>query len=105
MLLIVANIVARQHRPSAKRVITHGQLWFGCCDQLWHFGAVGVIWAIFGYTKLATKPCYFANFAGLFIVLGLYMLDVIRWQLPHALRVKFQKISPNWEKSTLVALW
>lgn len=95
MLPIVANIVARQHRPSAKKgLLLTGSYGLGVATS---YGILGAVIALFGQSlgilNWLQNPVILLIFAGLFIVLGLYMLDVIRWQLPHALRVKFQKIS------------
>lgn len=95
MLPIVANIVARQHRPSAKKgLLLTGSYGLGVATS---YGILGAVIALFGQSlgilNWLQNPVILLVFAGLFIVLGLYMLDVIRWQLPHALRVKFQKIS------------
>lgn len=95
MLPIVANIVARQHRPSAKKgLLLTGSYGVGVATS---YGILGAVVALFGQSlgilNWLQNPVILLIFAGLFIVLGLYMLDVIRWQLPHALRVKFQKIS------------
>ena len=95
MLPIVANIVARQHRPSAKKgLLLTGSYGLGIATS---YGILGAVVALFGQSlgilNWLQNPVILLIFAGLFILLGLYMLDVIRWQLPHALRVKFQKIS------------
>lgn len=95
MLPIVANIVARQHRPSAKKgLLLTGSYGLGVATS---YGILGAVVALFGQSlgilNWLQNPVVLLIFAGLFILLGLYMLDVIRWQLPHALRVKFQKIS------------
>ena len=95
MLPIVANIVARQHRPSAKKgLLLTGSYGLGIATS---YGILGAVVALFGQSlgilNWLQNPVILLVFAGLFILLGLYMLDVIRWQLPHALRVKFQKIS------------
>lgn len=95
MLPIVANIVARQHRPSAKKgLLLTGSYGLGVATS---YGILGAVVALFGQSlgilNWLQNPVILLIFAGLFILLGLYMLDVIRWQLPHAIRVKFQKIS------------
>ena len=95
MLPIVANIVARQHRPSAKKgLLLTGSYGLGVATS---YGILGAVVALFGQSlgilNWLQNPVILLIFAGLFILLGLYMLDVLRWQLPHALRVKFQKIS------------
>lgn len=95
MLPIVANIVARQHRPSAKKgLLLTGSYGLGVATS---YGILGAVVALFGQSlgilNWLQNPVILLVFASLFILLGLYMLDVIRWQLPHALRVKFQKIS------------
>jgi len=95
MLPIVANIVARQHRPSAKKgLLLTGSYGLGVATS---YGILGAVVALFGQSlgilNWLQNPVVLLVFAGLFILLGLYMLDVIRWQLPHALRVKFQKVS------------
>ena len=95
MLPIVANIVARQHRPSAKKgLLLTGSYGLGVATS---YGILGAVIALFGQSlgilNWLQNPVILLIFAGLFILLGLYMLDVIRWQLPHALRVRFQKIS------------
>nr|WP_312540267.1 protein-disulfide reductase DsbD domain-containing protein [Moraxella sp. CTOTU47616] len=95
MLPIVANIVARQHRPSAKKgLLLTGSYGLGVATS---YGILGAVVALFGQSlgilNWLQNPVILLVFAGLFILLGLYMLDVIRWQLPHALRVRFQKIS------------
>lgn len=95
MLPIVANIVARQHRPSAKKgLLLTGSYGLGVATS---YGILGAVVALFGQSlgilNWLQNPVILLIFAGLFILLGLYMLDVIRWQLPHALRVKFQKVS------------
>ena len=95
MLPIVANIVARQHRPSAKKgLLLTGSYGVGVATS---YGILGAVVALFGQSlgilNWLQNPVILLIFAGLFILLGLYMLEVIRWQLPHALRVKFQKIS------------
>ena len=94
MLPIVANIVARQHSSSAKKgFLLTASYGVGVATS---YGIVGALVALFGQSlgilNWLQNPVVLLIFAGLFVLLGLYMLDVVRISLPHALQMKLQRL-------------
>lgn len=94
MLPIVANIVARQHSPSAKKgLLLTGSYGLGVATS---YGIVGALVALFGQSlgilNWLQNPVILLVFAGLFVLLGLYMLDVFRINLPHSWRTRLQRL-------------
>lgn len=94
MLPIVANIVARQHSSSAKKgFLLTASYGVGVATS---YGIVGALVALFGQSlgilNWLQNPVILLAFAGLFVLLGLYMLDVVRISLPQALRTKLQRL-------------
>lgn len=83
----VANIISINIVHLPKKGYYWRQLRLGVATSYGILGAVALFGQSFGISKLAENPVVLLVFAGLFILLGLYMLDVISWQLPHALRV------------------
>lgn len=95
MLPIVANIVARQHNPSAKKgLLLTGGYGLGVATS---YGLIGALVAVFGQSlglmSLLQKPAILLTFAGLFVLLGLYMLDVLPIRLPTALTSRIQRLT------------
>lgn len=94
MLPIVANIVARQHNPSAKKgVMLTGAYGLGVATS---YGILGAIVAVFGQSlglmNLLQNPVILLGFALLFILLGLYMLDWLPIRLPMAVSARLQSL-------------
>lgn len=94
MLPIVANIVARQHNPSAKKgLMLTGSYGLGVSTS---YGVLGALIAVFGQSlgvlNWLQNPAVLLTFAGLFIVLGLYMMDVLAIRLPLSWQIKLQRL-------------
>lgn len=95
MLPIVANIVARQHRPTAKKgLLLTGGYGLGVATS---YGLLGALIAIFGQSlgimNWLQNPVILLSFAGLFVLLGLYMLDMLPVRLPARLAIKLQGLT------------
>lgn len=93
MLPIVANIVARQHNPTAKKgLMLTGAYGLGVATS---YGILGAIVAVFGQSlglmNMLQNPVILLGFAGLFVLLGLYMLDWLPIRLPMAISQRLQK--------------
>lgn len=94
MLPIIANIVARQHNPSAKKgLLLTGSYGLGVATS---YGILGVIIAIFGQSlglmNILQNPVVLLGFAGLFVLLGLYMMDWLPIRLPIAVSQRLQSL-------------
>lgn len=95
MLPIVANIVARQHNPSAKKgLLLTGGYGLGVAVS---YGLMGTLIAIFGQSlgimNWLQNPMILLSFAGLFVLLGFYMLDMLPVRLPAKLAIKLQGLT------------
>lgn len=100
MLPIVSNIVARQHTPTAKKgLILSGSYALGVAIA---YGILGAIIAVFGQQLgiigWLQNPVILLAFAAVFVVLALYMLEVIRIPVPNAIRQKTQSLSQAGDK-------
>ena len=100
MLPIVSNIVARQHKPTAKKgLMLSGSYALGVAVA---YGILGAIIAIFGQQLgiigWLQNPVILLGFAAVFVLLALYMLDVISFSLPSVLRQKTQTLSQSGDK-------
>lgn len=94
MLPIVANIVARQHNPTAKKgLLLTGAYGLGVATS---YGILGAIVAVFGQSlgliNMLQNPAILLGFAVLFILLGLYMLDWLPIRVPYVITAKMQKL-------------
>ena len=95
MLPIVANIVARQHNPTAKKgLLLTGGYGLGVATS---YGLIGALIAVFGQSlgvmNWLQNPVILLSFAGLFVLLGLYMLDMLPIHLPAKLSMKLQGLT------------
>lgn len=95
MLPIVANIVARQQNPTAKKgVILTASYAIGVATA---YGILGALIAIFGESLgiigWLQNPIILISFAVIFILLALYMLGVFNIRLPYAISSKMQGFS------------
>lgn len=100
MLPIVANIVARQHKPTAKKgLMLTGAYGLGVATS---YGILGAIVAVFGQSlglmNMLQNPAVLWSFAGLFVLLGLYMLDWLPIRLPLALSTRLHGLSRAHDK-------
>ncbi len=100
MLPIVSNIVARQHTPTAKKgLILSGSYALGVAIA---YGILGAIIAVFGQQLgiigWLQNPVILLAFAAVFVLLALYMLEVIRIPVPNAIRQKTQSLSQAGDK-------
>lgn len=94
MLPIVANIVARQHNPSAKKgLLLTTAYGLGVATS---YGILGAIVAVFGQSlglmNMLQNPVILLGFAALFILLGLYMMDWLPIRLPASISAKLQNL-------------
>lgn len=95
MLPIVANIIARQHKPSAKKglLLTSGY-GLGVATS---YGLLGAIIAVFGQSlgiiNWLQNPVILLSFAGFFVLLGLYMLDRLPIRLPTKFSQQLNKLT------------
>lgn len=94
MLPIVANIVAHQHKHSAKQgLMLTGSYGLGVASS---YAMLGVLVAIFGQQinliGWLQRPSILLAFATIFVLLGLYMLELLPIRLPHKLVAKVQKL-------------
>ena len=95
MLPIVANIVARQQNPTAKKgLILTTSYALGVAIA---YGILGAVIAIFGESLgiigWLQNPIILISFAIVFVLLALYMLGVFTVRLPRALSQKMQSLS------------
>lgn len=100
MLPIVSNIVARQHTPTAKKgLILSGSYALGVAIA---YGVLGAIIAVFGQQLgiigWLQNPVILLAFAAVFVLLALYMLDVVRIPVPNTIRQKTQSLSQAGDK-------
>ncbi|PNK61130.1 protein-disulfide reductase DsbD domain-containing protein [Psychrobacter sp. FDAARGOS_221] len=100
MLPIVSNIVARQHTPTAKRgLMLSGSYALGVAVA---YGILGAVIAVFGQQLgiigWLQNPVILIGFAAVFVLLALYMLDVIRIPVPNSLRQKTHALSETGNK-------
>lgn len=95
MLPIVANIIARQHTPTAKKglLLTSGY-GLGVATS---YGILGAIIAVFGQSlgiiSWLQNPAILLSFAVLFVLLGLYMLDKLPIRLPAGINHRLNKLT------------
>lgn len=95
MLPIVANIIARQHNPSAKKgLLLTGGYGLGVATS---YGLLGAIIAVFGQSlgimNWLQNPVILLSFATFFVLLGLYMLDVLPVRLPAKMSLQLNKLT------------
>lgn len=95
MLPIVANIVARQQNPTAKKgVILTTSYAIGVSIA---YGILGAVIAVFGESLgiigWLQNPIILISFAVVFVLLALYMLGVFTIRLPRAITSKMQGLS------------
>lgn len=95
MLPIVANIIARQHKPTAKKgLLLTSSYGLGVATS---YGMLGAIIAVFGQSlgimNWLQNPVILLSFAGLFVLLGLYMLDKLPIRLPAKLSHQLNKLT------------
>lgn len=95
MLPIVANIVARQQNPTARKsVILTSSYALGVAIA---YGILGAVIAIFGESLgiigWLQNPVILISFAIIFVLLALYMLEVVNIRLPVAISSKMQRLS------------
>lgn len=100
MLPIVSNIVARQHTPTAKKgLILSGSYALGVAIA---YGLLGAVIAIFGQQLgiigWLQNPIILLVFAAVFVLLALYMLEVISIPVPNSIRQKTQSLSQVGDK-------
>ncbi len=95
MIPIVANIVARSHSPSAMRGLAlTGAYGVGVATSYGVLGAM-IAWAgrSLGIIGWLQNPWVLMGVAGLFVLLALMMMDVIRLRLPSTIRNKLNQTS------------
>lgn len=95
MLPIVANIVARQQNPTVRKsVMLTSSYALGVAIA---YGILGAVIAIFGESLgiigWLQNPVILISFAIVFVILALYMLEVVTIRLPLALSTKLQRAS------------
>ncbi len=100
MLPIVSNIVARQNNPTAKKgLILSGSYALGVATA---YGILGAVIAVFGQQLgiigWLQNPVILSAFAAIFVLLALYMLEVINIPVPKALRQKTHSLSQAGDK-------
>lgn len=100
MLPIVSNIVARQHKPTAKKgLMLSGSYALGVAIA---YGVLGAVIAVFGQSLgiigWLQNPVILLVFAAVFVLLALYMLDVVKITLPNAIRQKTHLLSQVGDK-------
>lgn len=94
MLPIVANIVANDHKKSAKHGFMLSSAYgIGVSTA---YGMLGAVVAVFGrqyiIQAMQSKPILLVS-AGIFVVLAIYMLGLIHIKLPFAISQKIHSIS------------
>ncbi len=95
MLPIVANIVGRQQSPTVKKsVILTSSYALGVAIA---YGLLGAVIAIFGESLgiigWLQNPVILISFAIVFVLLALYMLEMVNIRLPTAISNKMQRAS------------
>lgn len=95
MLPIVANIVGRQQSPTVRKsVILTSSYALGVAIA---YGLLGAVIAIFGESLgiigWLQNPVILISFAIVFVLLALYMLEVVNIRLPTAISNKMQRAS------------
>lgn len=95
MIPIVANIVAHQHQPSAlKGFLLTGSYAVGVASA---YGLLGAVIAFFGEALgiigWLQNPVILIGFAGLFVLLALYMLDALPLRLTGSISHKLHQLS------------
>ncbi|MBH0084960.1 protein-disulfide reductase DsbD [Psychrobacter sp. SCQQ22] len=95
MLPIVANIVAREEKPTVKRgVILTTSYAIGVATA---YGILGAVIAVFGESLgiigWLQNPIILISFAIVFVLLALYMLGVFSIRLPRGISSKMQGLS------------
>lgn len=94
MLPIVANIVANDHKHSAK----HGFMLSAAygVGVATAYGMLGAVVAVFGrqyIIQAMQNPVVLLVCAGIFVLLALYLLDIIKIRLPFAISQKLHQLS------------
>ena len=94
MLPIVANLVATQHRRSAKHGFALSAAYaVGVASS---YAVLGVVVALFGHQVdligLSQKPGILVAFALLFVVLALHSFELIQLRLPYFIRQRIEQV-------------
>ncbi len=97
MLPIVANIVARQNEVSAKRAVAlSGSYALGVAVAYGLLGAlIAYVGESLGVVGWLQNPIVLISFAFIFLLLGLYMLDMVVLKLPLTISQPLQKLSQS----------
>lgn len=94
MIPIVANLVARQHRRSAKHGLALSAAYvFGVASS---YAMLGALIAAFGHqinlVAWLQQPAILIGFALIFVLLALHTFDLLPIRLPHAVRVRIERL-------------
>lgn len=94
MIPIVANLVARQHRRSAKHGLALSAAYVvGVASS---YAMLGALIAAFGHqinlVAWLQQPAILIGFALIFVLLALHTFDLLPVRLPHALRTQIERI-------------
>lgn len=94
MIPIVANLVARQHRRSAKHGLALSAAYvFGVASS---YAMLGALIAAFGHrinlVAWLQQPAILIGFALIFVLLALHSFDLLPVRLPHAVRVRIERL-------------
>ncbi|WP_434352615.1 protein-disulfide reductase DsbD [Psychrobacter sp. HD31] len=97
MLPIVANIVAQQNEVSAKRAVAlSGSYALGVAVAYGLLGAlIAYVGESLGIVSWLQNPIVLIGFAFIFLLLGLYMLELVVLRLPLAISQPLQKLSQS----------
>lgn len=95
MIPIVANLVARQHRRSAKHGLALSAAYVvGVASS---YAMLGALIATFGHqinlVAWLQQPSILIGFALIFVLLALHTFDLLPVRLPHALRTQIERLS------------
>lgn len=94
MIPIVANLVARQHRRSAKHGLALSAAYvLGVASS---YAMLGALIAMFGHqinlVAWLQQPAILIGFALVFVLLALHTFDLLPVRLPHAVRVRIERL-------------
>ncbi|MFZ3194191.1 MAG: protein-disulfide reductase DsbD domain-containing protein [Moraxellaceae bacterium] len=94
MIPIVANLVARQHRRSAKHGLALSAAYvFGVASS---YAMLGALIAAFGHqinlVAWLQQPAILIGFALIFVLLALHTFNLLPIRLPHAVRVRIERL-------------
>jgi len=94
MIPIVANLVARQHRRSAKHGLALSAAYVvGVASS---YAMLGALIAAFGHqinlVAWLQQPAILIGFALIFVLLALHTFDLLPVRLPHALRTRIERL-------------